>query len=119
MNISLVAFGAILIALGLAALLRPHWLFTAWSLAVLLFPTARFKFGEAPIYLYDVIAVIILGSLLPRGEFGSWPRGVPRWHLWFICTAFLLSVIFGIVQHGMAAENTWIWLHSSLAWMAF
>lgn len=119
MNVSLIACAALLVALLLVGLLRHQWLLAPWVMSFLVFPTARAKIGEAPIYLYDLIAVSLIVVLAVKGELRSWPRGVPRWHWWFIGAAFLFSVVFGVVQHGMVAEVSWIWLHSSLAWMAF
>src|SRR5438874_2098433 len=103
MNISFIALGALLVLLLLTSLLQRQWLFTAWVMSFSVFPTARAKIGEAPIYLYDLIAVVLILCLLIRGELRAWPRQIPRWHWWFIGVAFFLSVIFGMVQHGMTA----------------
>lgn len=94
-------------------------LLAAWLFSLLILPTAQIEAGRAPIYVFDVAAVAAIIVLILRGDLLRWPRGVPRWHLWMIGAAFLLSVIFGALRYGAAPESLWIWAHAGLAWMAF
>jgi len=106
------------IALVLVALLRRPWLIGVWVISLLLFPTAFARIGQAPVFLYDGITALVFISFWVGGD-RSWPSSVPRWHWWFIGSAFVLSVVGGMLRYGAAPEIVWIWGHASLAWLAF
>ena len=119
MNVSLLYCFILLFAMVMVGLFRRAWLLAFWSVSFLLCPTAFTKIGEAPLYLYDLATVMVLGLFLLSGDWNCWPIRIPRWHWWFIGMAFLLSVVFGAITYGLSPALIWIWGHSSLAWMAF
>ena len=119
MNVSLLACGLLLTGLIMIAATRRVWLLALWITAYLVFPTANTKVGTAPIYLYDLVTLVLAGAFLAYGDLIRWPRGVPRWHWWFIGSAFVLSLVFGIVRYGFLPELFWIWGHTSLSWLPF
>lgn len=119
MNFSPITSLALLAGLLLLGLGRRSWLFAAWVICLLVFPTFRLNFSGAPVYFYDLLTLLALLFLGLAGRLNGWPRGVPRWHLWFIGLAFVLSVLFGTTRHGWSPLLLWIWGHTSLAWLAF
>jgi hypothetical protein len=106
-------------ALWTLALYRRSWAFGVWLGCYLVFPTAFTKLGEAPVYLYDVATLVLVAVLWGSGDLRRWPANAPRWHLWFIGGAFVLSVVGGAARYGPMPELLWIWGHTSLAWLAF
>ncbi len=119
MKLSLIYVAALLMAFVFAGVSRRQWLLATWAIAVLVFPTTFFKVGPAPVYVYDLAAGVLIGSLVLSGEWNRWPKGVPRWHLWLVGLAFRVSVVGGLVRYGMVPEIFWIWGHASLAWLSF
>src|SRR5258707_14146926 len=118
MHVSLTYCFVLLSALLIVTVLRRPWLMAIWAIALLVFPTAFVRIGQAPLYLYDGIAGVVFVSLWVGGD-RSWPNSVPRWHWWFIGSAFILSVLGGSWRYGAAPEIVWIWGHASLAWLIF
>ena len=119
MNIPLIIIAALLPLLVALAVFRGHWLLGVWIFALLVLPTAQIKVGPVPIYLYDLIAAVLLLAFYINGEACSWPSVIPRWHRWFVGSAFFLSVLFGFALYGVLPDILWIWAHSSLAWFGF
>jgi hypothetical protein len=119
MNVSLLYCLILLIALVMVGLFRRPWLLALWAMSFLLCPTATGKISEAPIYIYDLVTVMVFCFFLLSGDWNRWPPSIPRWHWWFIGLAFLLSVVLGAITYGFSPALIWIWGHSSLAWMGF
>lgn len=120
MNISLPLFGVFGAVVLLLAQRAPKHLFFFWPILLLVFPTTRTMVGPAPIYWYDVVIVALLYAMyLNRAHRIRWPKGLARWHWWFIGTAFVGGLVVPTIRYGFSAEMVWILGHASLSWMAF
>ena len=117
MNIPLVGFVGFLGLLGVLGYVRPHWLAALWPVFAFALPTTRTVMAGAPIYWYDGVAIALLVVLLLKGA--KWPRGVPRWHLWFIGCGLVFGTLFPILLYGISLDLIYIWGHASIAWTAF
>ena len=118
MDVSIPLFGVYLFVMVLASVVRPHWLMGAWAITVFLFPTTRTLVGPAPIYWFDLATVAVLSVLFYKRRF-QWPPGMPQWHWWLVGYAALFGLVWPAVRYAPSAELVYVWLHTSLAWMAF
>jgi hypothetical protein len=118
-TISPLCLAVLCLLIGAATWLWRPSLLAVWIISFMVFPTARMKLGSAPIYLYDLMMVTVLGLFWFQGAFKAWPLRIIRWHGWLMGLAFLLSVLYGAVRYGPAPQILWIWGHTCLSWMGF
>src|SRR6266480_5239408 len=107
MNISLIICVLLLSIVILAGCYQRSWVLPFWLISLLVFPTARVKVGGAPVYLYDLMTVLVIVFFAITANSGSWPRHLPRWHWRFIGLSLVLSVAFGFVRYGFLPELVW------------
>lgn len=120
MNLSLPLMLAFLTSLLVIGRWRPQYLFFIWAVILLLLPTTRTLIGGAPIYWFDIAAIVLLGAIYSHHGLWRWPRRVPKWHLWFIGVGLVLGTLVPVLVYRTAVlEMAWTWAHTSLAWMAF
>jgi hypothetical protein len=119
MNLPLPIAIALLLVLAVVALRAPRYLYALWPFALLAIPSVRIMVGPAPVYIYDAVTMILLAQLLASRELRRWPRGIPRWHRWFIGVGLVFGTITPAIRYGFAPEMLWILGHVALAWMAF
>ena len=111
-------FGIYLLTMAMASVVRPHWVVGVWAITVFLFPTTRTLVGPAPIYWFDLATIVVLAVLYSKRRF-LWPSGMTQWHWWFVGYAAFFGLVWPAVRYTPSAELVYVWLHTSLAWMAF
>lgn len=119
MNLSLPIAIAFLVALAYLAVRAPRFIYAIWPFALLATPSMRIMIGPAPVYLYDIVTMVLLAQLFASRELRRWPRSIPRWHRWFIGVGLVFGTITPAIRYGFVPEMLWIFGHVALAWMAF
>jgi len=90
-----------------------RWLVAVWIFSVLVLPLIRFHLG-APIYIMDVLSVLMLWQMVGRGG-RLLPFRVMPWPWLFMGLAFASTVASGFLLFGFHPEQLWIWGHYSLS----
>src|SRR5438552_6981114 len=93
----LIAIPFVLLAV-IAGLLWRRWLAAAWIFTVLVFPLIRFQIG-APIYLMDVVSVLLLWQML-AGAGQVLVFSISRWPAIFIALALVSTAASGLLLFG-------------------
>lgn len=119
MNIALPFFIGFIVLLFIFAWKRPQYLFLAWPVVLLVFPTTRTFIGPAPLYWYDAVTMLLLFRIWRSGNLRAWPGRIPQWHWWFLGIGLLFGTLFPVFRYGFDAQMLWIYGHAALAWLAF
>lgn len=120
MNLPFPLMLAFLTSLLVISWWRPPVLFFIWAVVLLLLPTTRTLIGGAPIYWFDIVAVVLLVTIYSNHSLRRWPWRVPKWHRGFIGVGLILGTFVPVILYRTAVlEMTWTWIHTSIAWMAF
>lgn len=119
MNIALPFFVVFIVLLFIFAWKRPQYLFLAWPVLLLVFPTNRTFIGPAPFYWYDAITMLLLFRIWKSVNLRAWPRRIPQWHWWFLGIGLLFGTLFPVFRYGFDVQMLWIYGHVALAWLAF
>ena len=118
MNVPLIfAPALILVLFGLAGY-RPRYLFFLLPVSILLFPQQRFYIG-GPIYIYDIVIVVVIGYLFRRGLYGRAWKIVPAWHKLFLIYLVSFSLPMVWLRYGVFLESIWVYGHFLLALSAY
>lgn len=92
-------------------------LFLLWPISILVFPTARLMIGF-PIYIYDILAVIILANYW-RPLLGiRWSLIAIPWHYVFWALILVCGLIWPIVIYSFIPEIGWVSGHAVLAFLS-
>jgi hypothetical protein len=97
----------------LASILWRRWLVAVWIVSVLVLPLIRFQIG-APIYLMDVLTVLLFCQMLGRRDQFLAVRLLP-WPWLFMALALLSTGGASLLLFGFHLEQIWIWGHYSLS----
>src|SRR6266481_1941157 len=99
MHLFPILVASLLLAVTLVAgIFCRRWLVAVWIFSVLVLPLIRFHLG-APIYIMDVLSVLMLWQMIGRG--GRFPpfRVMP-WPWLFMALAFVSTVAAGFLLFG-------------------
>lgn len=115
MILSIPVFIAFCVAvLGLRSL-RPSSLLFLWPFLLLVAPPARAVFGPIPIYVYDVLGLVMFSLVIERWRHQPWPPGVAPWGLWIFAALAAFGTFAPMWRYGVHPEMLWNLGHSGIA----
>lgn len=92
-------------------------LFLLWPVSILVFPTARLMIGF-PLYVYDVIAVIIFACYWKNILALRWSSVAIPWHYVFWTLILVCGLIWPFIIYPISPESAWVSAHAFIAFLS-
>ena len=116
MNLSIPIFLAFVVLSLSLFLLKPTWVFFLYPVTLCVLPTFRGMVGM-PIYLFDVLSVLILFIINRTTRSAGWPKSIFPWPGMLVFLLAIFGIFVPILRYGLLPEIFWIAAHAFLAFV--